>query len=95
MAINDGTTTRSTMEKGDIKYREEVAGSPPPEVNPIGAGAEASMTWKTWVVIFVSLQNRGEDPKLTFAGVEFLFWSVILACSDDSCYAIKACRDPR
>ena len=41
------------VEKDDIQYHEEsTTVSPPSDAHAVGA--EASMTWKTWLVIFVS-----------------------------------------
>jgi hypothetical protein len=53
MAVN--SINNDSAEKGEIRYNEEVTTvSPPAEVQNLGgAGVEAKMTWKTWLVIFV------------------------------------------
>lgn len=54
MAVGDEATHTVAAEKADIAMKEkgDVAVT---HTNNIGAGAEAPMTWKTWVVIFVCL----------------------------------------
>lgn len=53
MAIGDDGDHTVAAEKTDVSLNEKgnVAVT---QTNNIGAGAEAPMTWKTWVVIFVS-----------------------------------------
>lgn len=55
MAVDGETSSNPTMEKEDIVLKEKDTASPT-EWNA-GVGAEASITWKTWVVIFVSSQS--------------------------------------
>ena len=54
MAI-DGNTNTMTQEKAEMQLREEGEVAPSETANNIGNGAEAKMTWKTWLVIFVSI----------------------------------------
>lgn len=42
-------------EKGETHYKETVTASPPSET--IANGAETTITWKTWIVIFVRRDN--------------------------------------
>ena len=53
MAVSNDTDNRQRMEKDDVQLSEKAA---PTEWNE-GVGAEADMTWKTWVVIFVCKQS--------------------------------------
>jgi hypothetical protein len=52
MAVEDNGSHSPVSEKQDVAHNEkgDVAVT---HTNNIGAGAEAPMTWKTWVVIFV------------------------------------------
>ncbi|KAK5726188.1 hypothetical protein LTR17_013003, partial [Elasticomyces elasticus] len=50
MAVDELNT--AVAEKGDIRYDEEASTVSPPS-EPHELGAEATMTWKTWLVIFI------------------------------------------
>lgn len=59
MAINPDSNETSTMEKSDVIYEEHASPSPPNEIISNGVGAEAAMTWKTWLVIFILSSTFG------------------------------------
>ena len=58
MAIKGETTNNAALEKRDVQYHEEAKDS---IEGTLTVGAEAEMTWKTCVVIFVSLEDITVD----------------------------------
>ena len=62
MAVNEHIDTAT--EKGDVLYHEEATTVSPPS-EPRAVGAEASMTWKTWLVIVVSISQAQRETFLT------------------------------
>ena len=55
MAVDADTTHGAAAEKAQLELREEneLTKSDTYNHDNIGAGAEAPMTWKTWLVIFI------------------------------------------